>query len=138
MDSTAPKENLYRDPHKALILGSIFPGAGYFYAGQFLKGYGTAYVTAFGLAMGPLIYQLDSCGLNFTCSSHKVSWGNRAAGIALIGASLWTWISSARDAPKAAERANERHRRRELKAHPLVEVNPQSAAQLRTGFSVGW
>jgi hypothetical protein len=59
-------------------------------------------------------------------------------GVALIGAGLWTWISAARDAPKSAERANERHRRREFKAQPIVGIVPQSAPQLRAGLRVDW
>lgn len=137
-DSRATQERPYRDPHKALVLGSIFPGAGYAYTGEYLRGYGTYLVTAGSIAFGSLIYEMDSCGLNFICTSHKVSGENRAVGILLIGAGLWTWISAARDAPKSAERANERHRRRELNAHPLVEVNPQPGPQLRAGLSLGW
>ncbi len=128
----------YRDPHKALVLGSVIPGAGYIYTGEYFRGYGTWYITVFSLAFGPILYQMDSCGLNFTCTSHRPSWENRVAGIVLTGAGLWTWISSARDAPKSADRANERHRRRELRAHPILDVGPQSPKELRAGLSVKW
>jgi len=42
-DSTAQQiEKPYRDPQTAVVLGSIVPGAGYAYAGEYLRGYLTA------------------------------------------------------------------------------------------------
>jgi protein-S-isoprenylcysteine O-methyltransferase Ste14 len=116
----------------------MLPGAGYIYTGEYLRGYATWYITAFSLAFGPLVYEMDSCGIDFTCTSHDPSWSNRVAGAVLTGVGLWAWIAAARDAPKSAERANERHRRRELKADPIIDIVPQSAPQLTAGLRVDW
>lgn len=65
-------------------------------------------------------------------------WPHKALGIAMIGTGIWTWISSARDAARAAERANVRHQKHTLSVKPLIESRNQPDAQWRAGLNVSW
>jgi hypothetical protein len=132
---------LYRDPHRAQVLGTILPGAGHFYAGEYLRGYGTWVVTAIGIGMGPVVYNLDGCTFAFLngsgCNPGR-KWPNRVLGVFMVGSGVLTWISTARDAPHAAERANERHQSRGLKVTALVEPSAEPDPELRAGITVRW
>jgi hypothetical protein len=133
--------NLYRDPHRAQVLGIILPGAGHFYAGEYLRGYGTWVVTVIGIGMGPVVYNLDGCTfafLNGSGCSPGPKWPNRLLGVFMVGSGVWTWISAARDAPQAAKRANERHESRRLKVTPLVEPSAEPDPELRAGITIRW
>src|SRR5215208_6860703 len=54
--ASIPTQTLYRDPHRARVLGTLLPGAGHFYAGEYLRGYGTWVYTVVGITAGPVIY----------------------------------------------------------------------------------
>lgn len=138
--STAAQERPYRDPHKARTLATILPGAGYIYTGEYFRGYGTWVATASSFIWAPYEYEYGSCAFSSIdkCTRGALRWESRAMGVFFVGTGLWTWIASVRDAPLAAERANERHRRRELKVGPLLEIKPQSQQQLRAGLSLDW
>src|ERR1044072_9520913 len=58
-------EQPYCDPHKAQILATIVPGAGYAYTGEYLRGYGTWVMTFIGVTVGPIIFSSDTCGFLF-------------------------------------------------------------------------
>jgi hypothetical protein len=126
----------YRDPHKAQVLATIIPGAGYAYTGEYIRGYGTWVITATGILIGPIMLGEECSLLSWTCGSEE-RVANTLAGSLLILMSACTWISSVRDAPKSAERANERHRRRELELHPTISV-PDSHRGVNAGLSVAW
>jgi TM2 domain-containing membrane protein YozV len=129
----------YRDPHRARILGSIIPGAGQFYAGEYIRGYVTFVATGSALALGPLIFSMDGCTLAFLreCNPNP-KWPYKVVGAYLVGAALWTWFSTARDAPHAAERANARHRAETATFAPLIEPSPSVLGQWNTGVTVRW
>ena len=135
-----PSEHLYRDPHKARVLATILPGAGYVYTGEYFRGYGTWVVTASSFIMTPFLFDYGACAFASIgeCTHGALRWESAALGALSAGIGLWTWISSVRDAPLSAERANEHHRRRELKAHPVVDLSPQPSPQVRAGLSLGW
>lgn len=140
-DSTSSATPLYRDPQRAQVLGIILPGAGHFYAGEYLRGYGTWVVTVVGIGMGPVIYNLDRCTFAFLSASEcdpGPKWPNRLLGVFMVGAGVWTWVSSARDAPHAAERANERRKSRRLRVNPLVEPSAAPDPRLRAGIAIRW
>ena len=129
----------YRGPHKAQVLAVIVPGAGYAYTGEYLRGYGTWVMTFIGVTVGPIIFSSDTCGFLFVGPCSKSDrMANMFAGSLMTASGVWTYISSIRDAPKSAERANERHRRREFKVQPLIDVIPGSAGRLNAGVSVDW
>jgi hypothetical protein len=137
--NSAP-EALYRDPHKARVFGAILPGAGYVYAGEYLRGYATWVATIGGLAFGPVIYNMDSCGIAIfsDCTPSKTRWPYRLAGILLVADGVWTWGHGAYDAGRAAERANERHRRKLMEVRPTVTVEPGAVRQLQAGLRLDW
>jgi hypothetical protein len=125
----------YREPHRARILGTVIPGAGQFYAGEYLSGYLTFVATGTTLAMAPLLLSADGCTLGFLS---ECKWPFRAVGACLVGASLWKWFSTARDAPHAAERANARHRAKGATLAPLVEPSPTVPGRWNTGLTLRW
>ena len=135
-----PSERPYRDPHKARVLATILPGAGYVYTGEYFRGYGTWVVTASSFIITPFLFDYGACGLASTdeCTSRAARWESAAMAALSAGIGLATWILSVRDAPLSAERANEHHRRRELKASPTLDIRPQDGGQVRAGLRVGW
>jgi hypothetical protein len=62
----------------------------------------------------------------------------RFLGVAVVGLGFWEWISSARDAARAAERANERHRRKTARARPIIEAPGGSQSDWRAGVVIPW
>jgi TM2 domain-containing membrane protein YozV len=129
----------YRDPHLARVLGIILPGAGHFYAGEYLRGYSTWVVTVVGIGAGPLIYDMDSCSLAlFRECKPGAKWPYQLAGALMVGSGVWRWISTAIDAPHAAERANERHRSRSLKVSPLIKPSVEPDAEFGAGIAIRW
>jgi len=131
------EEHPYRDPHKARIIATILPGAGYFYTGEYLRGYGTWVATAGGFILGPFFLSLDCAGLFSTRCGNEEHAENIVVGSLLIVSSIYAWVSSVRDAPKSAERTNERRRRRELKVGPTIRL-PQSRTGVNAGLSLAW
>lgn len=134
-------ERPYRDPQLAQVLGIILPGAGHIYAGEYWRGYLGWVTTIGGIGMGAIVYNVDRCTFNFLSGTQcdpGPRWPNRLLGAFMVGAGVWTWISTARDAPHAAERANARHGSRRLKLAPLVEPAFAPHPTLRLGVGVRW
>ena len=142
LDSTTSRaEKPYRDPRRALVLGSLIPGAGHIYAGEYLKGFITYEGTVTAIGMGTLVFIADRCMfafLNATPCKSGPQWPHQALGIAVVGIGIWEWISSARDAPRAAERANARHDVRLSAVTPFIAPfsGPANASQI--GVSLQW
>ncbi len=140
VDSASPlRIRVYRDPHRARILGTIIPGAGHFYAGEYLKGYLAFVATGGGLAMGPLIFSMDSCTFALFSACHAgPKWPYEALGAYMVVGAVWTWVSTARDAPRAAERANLRHRAKTPVLAPFIQPSPTVHGQSNAGVAVGF
>ena len=139
--ATSESERPYRNPKRALLLGSLIPGAGHIYAGEYLKGFVNYEMTVMTIGAGTLVYIVGKCTFTFLSASKcdpGPEWPHRVAGVAIVGLGLWTWISSARDAPHAAERANARHSARSRKASPVIAPfsGPGNASQI--GMSLSW
>lgn len=133
--------NLYRDPDKARKLGTFFPGAGHIYAGEYLRGYGYYVATVGTVGMGVIAFNLDRCTFSFLSASScdpGPRWPNQLVGIVTVGAGIWTWVSSARDASRAAQRANTRHERRTILVKPLIEPVNGPNASVHVGLGVRW
>lgn len=131
----------YRDPRRARRLGAVLPGAGHVYAGEYFRGYRAWVGTVAGLVMGPAVYNLDNCTFSFLSAEPcdpGPRWPSRVVGVATVGLGAWMWVSSARDAPRAAERANARHRRRSARVVPLLEPAARPGGAWRAGAAVSW
>ena len=141
-DSTLPRAtSLYRDPHRALILGSIIPGAGHIYAGEYWHGFLNYEGTVGTIGLGVMTFLVDKCMLGFLSTTRCDSgpqWPHQVLGVTVVGLGVWGWISSARDAAHAAERANERHRRKMAKAKPIIVAPGASHADWRAGVAIPW
>jgi TM2 domain-containing membrane protein YozV len=139
--STSTAVAPYRNPHRALVLGSLIPGAGHIYAGEYLRGFLTYEATVGAIGAGTLVFLVDKCTFTFlstTTCKPGAQWPHQVLGIAVVGLGVWEWISSARDAPRAAERANARHDARSSAVTPFVAPfsGPGNASQI--GVSVHW
>jgi len=139
--TTSSTESPYRNPHRALVFGSLIPGAGHIYAGEYLRGFLTYEGTVGAIGVGTLVFIMDRCTFTFLnaepCKSGP-AWPHRVAGATIVGLGIWSWISSARDAPRAAERANERHRRRSRTVTPIIDLFSGPANASKAGVSVHW
>ena len=130
----------YRDPHTAQILGSFLPGAGHFYAGEKLRGLGLGGAAVIGIASGIVFLENRECHLvSFGVEScdQQVSSLNRINGITQIGVGVAAWVFGAIDAPRAAQRANERARQRVSMA-PIVRDDGVRHVALGVAVVVDW
>jgi hypothetical protein len=131
--------HLYRSPRRALILGSLIPGAGHIYSGEYFKGVSNSVGTIFTIGGGALVYSLDDCAFALfrTCKPGP-DWPSHILGAVSIGVGVWTWISSARDAPRAAERANAEHSRRAAAVKPIIDAPVGPHGDWRVGVEIPW
>ena len=131
----------YRNPHKALVLGSIIPGAGHIYAGEYFKGFVNYEATVSAIGLGTLVFIADKCMFAFLdatpCKSGP-AWPHQTLGVAIVGLGIWGWISSARDAPHAAERANARHEARASRVSPFIAPVSGAGNASQIGVSIQW
>jgi hypothetical protein len=141
-DSTLPPAtSLYRDPHRALILGSLIPGAGHIYAGEYWHGFLHYEATVGTIGAGVITFLLDKCTFSFLSTARcdpGPQWPHQVLGVTYVGLGFWEWISSARDAARAAERANERHRRKMSRAKPIIAVPAGTHGDWRAGVAIPW
>ena len=139
--TTSSTERPYRNPHRALLLGSLIPGAGHIYSGEYVRGFLTYEATVGAIGMGTIIFILDRCTFTFLnaepCKSGP-AWPHQVAGVAVVSMGIWMWVRSARDAPRAAERANDRHRLRTRTVAPIIEPFSGPANASKVGVSVHW
>jgi hypothetical protein len=139
-DSATPKpERLYRDPHRALVFGSLIPGAGHIYAGEYVTGVLTYEATVSAIGTGTLVFLVDKCTFTFlsttTCKPGP-EWPHQLLGASMVGLGIWKWISSARDAPHAAERANERHGGKAAQISPYIAPFSGPSGGTEVGVSI--
>jgi hypothetical protein len=141
-DSTVSKPpGLYRNPNRARVFGILIPGAGHIYAGEYLRGILAYEGTVGGIGSGVLIFMVNKCTFAFfsptTCNPGR-EWPHQALGIAIVGMGIWEWVSSARDAPHAAERANARHNARSSAVTPFIAPFSGPANVSEIGVSLHW
>src|SRR3982074_2119932 len=78
---------LYRNPKRAQILGSIIPGAGHIYAGEYVHGFLAYEATVGGIGVGVLAFMWDRCIFTLlsttTCKSGP-QWPHQVLGVALV------------------------------------------------------
>jgi hypothetical protein len=130
---------LYRNPKRALILGSVIPGAGHIYSGEYWRGFVTYGATVGAIGEGVMVYIWDRCTFSFlsaTPCKSGAQWPHQTIGVAIVGLGIWEWISSARDAAHAAERANAKHLRHRPTATPIIEAPVDSHSGWRVGTEI--
>jgi hypothetical protein len=131
----------YRNPHRALVFGTLIPGAGHIYAGEYLTGILTYETTVGAIGGGTLVFLIDNCTFTFlstsTCKPGP-EWPHQLLGITMVGMGIWKWISSARDASRAAERANARHGARSSALTPYIAPFSGPAQATELGVSLHW
>jgi hypothetical protein len=141
-DSTLPKSpGLYRNPHRARVLGALIPGAGHIYAGEYLSGILAYEGTVGGIGAGVLVFTVNRCTFSFlsmTRCDPGPEWPHQALGVAIVGLGIWEWVSSARDAAHAAERANARHDGRSAAVSPFIAPFSGAANASEVGVSLHW
>ncbi len=100
--AATPETHPYRNPREALILGSVFPGAGHIYAGEYWHGVVNYEATVSAIGMGAMIFVLDDCTFALFDPNCKPGpqWPHQALGVALVGLGFRQWILSARDASR--------------------------------------
>lgn len=139
-DSTIHRATpLYRNPNRALILGSLIPGAGHIYSGEYWRGFWTYEATVGGIGGGILTFLLNRCTFTFLSTTRcdpGPEWPHEVLGVAMVGIGIWDWISSARDAPHAAERANARHLRHRSTTKPIIQAPVDSHSGWRVGTEI--
>jgi hypothetical protein len=136
-----PETRPYRNPREALILGSLIPGAGHIYAGEYWHGVVHYERTVMTIGMGAMTFLIDKCTFSFLSAADcnpGPQWPHQVLGVALVGLGFREWILSARDASRAAERANERHRRKMAQAKPIIGPAGGSHGGWHAGVEIPW
>jgi hypothetical protein len=138
--ATTPETHPYRNPREAQILGSVFPGAGHIYAGEYWHGVLNYEMTVMSIGMGVMTFLVNKCTFDLFDSNCKPGpeWPHQMLGVVVVGLGFRQWILSARDAPRAAERANERQRRKMAQARPIVGPAGGSHGGWNAGIEIPW
>ena len=139
--TTSQLKGSHRNPRVAGVLGTLVPGAGHIYAGEYLNGFMNYELTVMSIGGGVLVFMVGECTFSFLSASKcdpGPEWPRQIAGLALVGVGVWRWIASAQDAPRAAERANARHRARSRVAKPIIAPFSGPENTSRVGVSFGW
>jgi hypothetical protein len=140
--ASSPRAGFYRDPRRARVLGTLIPGAGLFYASEYFRGYMAFVGSLGGISLGGVIYKMDGCTFAlfalFNECNPNPKWPYEVAGALLVASGVWTWFSSARDAPRAAELANASHNPKAPSLSPIIEPSPITRGQWNAGVAVRW
>lgn len=138
---TAAADSVFRDPITARVLGTLVPGAGHIYATEYGRGVALYFGTVSTIGMGALAYVIDACTFAFSNPTQchpGPQWPHRTVGVIAMGAGVGMWIYSSIDAPRAARRANERHRRRTASIAPLIEPRRGARGGVNAGIAIPW
>jgi hypothetical protein len=123
---------LFRNPATARVLGTLLPGAGHVYAGEY--GQAVAYyagaVSGIGGGFGLL-------ALHGAAQNKEPAWPSQVGSAVLFAFGAWVWVRSSMDAPRAAERANVRHANEARVSFVFREPNG-GAAGTSVGLAVAW
>ncbi|MGI8509091.1 MAG: hypothetical protein ACR2MQ_07185 [Gemmatimonadaceae bacterium] len=143
-DSAPPVAGL-RNPFTAALLGTLIPGAGLAYAGQWVRGVGTYFGTIGTVALGSGLVFIDRCTFAFSdsgnCNPGSV-WPQRTLGVGVIATGLGLWAYSAVDATRIVERNNARkiagQRAMFGSIQPIVAVPATQGYPWTVGVHVTW
>lgn len=139
-DSAVAERLGYRRTVKtAIVLGSVVPGAGHLYAGEWIKSYPFFLGSVGGIAVGAVILDFDRCifALFNTNCRPGVPIGARVAGAAMVAGAAIVWVGSARDAGRAVERQRVRRARRASHVGTVRPLLAPCGSAWCLGLSVG-
>jgi hypothetical protein len=140
--SLSPADPAYRNPQTARVLGIFIPGAGQIYAGETLRGLALSAVALSGIAAGIVMYNEKECPIISFGGDACTAPSNQAHALAMtqIAAGIAAWAIGAIDASHAAERQNERLRRRRVSVTPLLQSQLAAAGEpaVRVGLTIVW
>jgi hypothetical protein len=142
-DSAAPHAtHPYRDPHRALIFGSLIPGAGHIYAGEYGRGFVNYESVVYPMGLGAMMFAMTGMCTTPIFSpdpcNPRPKWVTQVLGGVAVGAGLWRWVWTARDATHAAERANLRHSRKAAAVKPIIDAPVGPRDDWRVGVEIPW
>ena len=128
-DTQAPT----RSPATARFLGTLFPGGGHIYAGEYAKGVGYFYGTASCIGGGALALAASELS-----PEKGPAWPMQASGVLLIGVGVAVWARGALDAPRAAARVNVKHSQATAPLSLVFRTGGNAAPRTNLGLAVAW
>ena len=124
----------YRSPATARVLGMLLPGAGHIYAGEYATGVRSYYGTVCGIGGGALAFVVGG----MASEAHDTGWPLQVSGVLLVGLGLRVWIRSSLDAPRAAARANAKHRQAAAPLSLILRRGAEGSQSNNVGVAVAW
>ena len=146
-DSTGASIELRPDrrPATAAVLGTLIPGAGHIYAGEYTHGAILYVATVSGIGGGYMMYVFNRCTFTFTPCRPETAWPHQTIGVLMIAVGVGAWVWSAIDAPRAVHRrlAEREATRRQSLIPPLSAWSPYVAGpatvhRVLIGASATW
>lgn len=134
-----------RDPKVAAVLGSIVPGSGHLYAGEYLHGVLYYEGTVAPIGAGYLVTIWPDCPpFSADPCDSRPAWPRQLFGAAMIATGIGVWVWSAIDAPRAVRRREVARGvvssgdRRGLRWAPVVGMASAGPTRMLVGFQGRW
>ena len=129
----ADTQPLHRSPATARILGTLIPGGGHVYAGEYAKGVRYYYGTVSGIGGGALTYAVSGFA-----PTRARQLPLQVTGVLMVGVGIGVWVHSSLDAPRAAARANAKHNRSPPRLSPVLRSDQSATQRVDLGMSISW
>ena len=123
----------YRSPRAAQIFGTVVPGAGHIYAGEYAKGVGYFYGTVCDIGLGSMAFAVS--GLS---PGNGPAWPLQVSGALIVGLGVAIWVRGSLDAPRAAARSNAKHRQAATHVSLVLRSSGDAMRSTNLGLSVAW
>ena len=129
----AETEPPLRSPATARFLGTVFPGGGHIYAGEYVNGARYYYGTACGIGGGALAFAVSGMS-----PEKGAAWPLQVSGVLLMGLGVAVWVRGAIDAPRAAARANVKHTKPAARLSLVLQPSGTSGRRTNLGLAIAW
>ena len=132
--ATSPTDTqpLYRNPEAARLFGTVFPGGGHLYAGEYLNGARYYFGTVSDIGLGAM-----SLAVSGMSPDKGPAWPLQVSGVVLIGLGVTVWVRGAMDAPRAAMRANAKHKAA-TRVSVVLRAGENGPERTNVGLAVAW
>lgn len=143
-DTTPPIGRL-RSPVVAGVLGTVVPGSGLAYAGEWTSAASTFFRTFGSIGAGSFLLFVDQCTFSFlndTRCNPGVLWPQHAVGVGFIAYGAWVWASGAIEAVglvrgfNAIKRRNQRSGR--FRFEPVIFAPRTPDGRWAAGIHAAW